>query len=235
MTIDQTQTIDVSVQNVYGAQNRVVSKIQYLVKTCVQEESQIQYEYGDHWDKQRRKYDIPDYIQAACPVDIRSFIQFSIDPDDGGEIDYGVPAYASPQLAEEQNPSYGFLACHEIDRFHSEKTEDTAAGAGMAIVVAPLMRGRIPTIVKRLNTIVTPGKTIDVVVTDQGIAVNPQRPELYERLTKAGLHVRRIEELQESAERLAGCPEPVRYTDKVVGVVTYRDGSVIDLIYQIAE
>lgn len=112
---------------------------------------------------------------------------------------------------------------------------DTAAGAGMAIVVAPLMRGRIPTIVKRLNTIVTPGKTIDVVVTDQGIAVNPQRPELYERLTKAGLHVRRIEELQESAERLAGCPEPVRYTDKVVGVVTYRDGSVIDLIYQIAE
>lgn len=112
---------------------------------------------------------------------------------------------------------------------------DTAAGASVSIVVAPLTRGRIPSIVKKLNTIVTPGKTIDVVVTDQGIAVNPLRAELIERLTNYGLPVRSIEELQQSAERIVGCPELIRYTERVVGVVTYRDGSVIDLIHQIAD
>ncbi len=112
---------------------------------------------------------------------------------------------------------------------------DTAAGAAMSIIVAPLLRGRMSTIVKKLNTIVTPGKTIDVLVTDHGIAVNPLRPELTERLTNAGLPVRKIEELQELAERVVGSPEPINYTDRVVGVVTYRDGSVIDLIYQVAD
>ena len=47
---------------------------------------------------------------------------------------------------------------------------DTAEGASLSVVVAPLTRGRIPTIVKRVNTVVTPGDVVDVVVTDQGIA-----------------------------------------------------------------
>jgi citrate lyase subunit alpha/citrate CoA-transferase len=34
-------------------------------------------------------------------------------------------------------------------------------------------------------------------------------------------------------EALAGKPDPVEYTDRVVGLVTYRDGSVIDLIRQV--
>ncbi|HBG16162.1 MAG TPA: citrate lyase subunit alpha, partial [Firmicutes bacterium] len=52
---------------------------------------------------------------------------------------------------------------------------DTAAGASMAIIVAPLIRGRMPTILERVHTVVTPGHTVDVLVTDQGIAVNPLR------------------------------------------------------------
>ncbi len=112
---------------------------------------------------------------------------------------------------------------------------DVAFGASIAIVVVPLVRGRIPCVVKKAGTIVTPGKTIDVVVTDHGVAVNPARAKLLERLKKAKIPLFTIEELQKKAEDMVGVPDPVRYTDKMVGVVTYRDGTVIDCIRQIAE
>ena len=35
-----------------------------------------------------------------------------------------------------------------------------------AIVVAPLIRGRIPTVVPRVTTLVTPGENVGVLVTD---------------------------------------------------------------------
>lgn len=110
---------------------------------------------------------------------------------------------------------------------------DTAAGACLSIIVAPLMRGRMPTILDRVNTIVTPGSTIDVLVTDQGIAVNRLRPELCQRLKAAKLPVSSIEELQAKAQRVVGRPEPLAYEEKIVGVVTYRDGKVIDVIRQV--
>ena len=112
---------------------------------------------------------------------------------------------------------------------------DTAWGASLAIIVCPLVRGRIPCVVPKVNTLVTPGKTVDVVVTDYGVAVNPRRWKLRQKLQDAGIPLRSIEELQELAQRIVGVPEPVRYTDKVVGVVTYRDGSVMDLIRQVAD
>ncbi|QAT48760.1 citrate lyase subunit alpha [Caproiciproducens sp. NJN-50] len=112
---------------------------------------------------------------------------------------------------------------------------DTAFGASVSIVVVPLTRGRIPCVVSKVNTVVTPGSTVDVVVTDQGTAVNPRRKELAGRLAAAGLPVCTIGELRERAERIVGKPEPVEYTDRVVGVVTYRDGSVIDLIRQVKD
>lgn len=112
---------------------------------------------------------------------------------------------------------------------------DTAAGASMTVVVAPLLRGRIPTVCGRVNTICTPGNTVDVLVTDQGIAVNPSRPELYERFVAAGLPVTTIEKLKARAERIVGKPEPISYTDKIVGVLMYRNNTVIDVIRQIKE
>jgi citrate lyase subunit alpha/citrate CoA-transferase len=112
---------------------------------------------------------------------------------------------------------------------------DTAAGASVAIIVAPLVRGRIPTVVRKVNTIVTPGETIDILVTDQGVAVNDNRPELKERLEEAGIKVYTIEALCEKAERIVGVPAPIRYKEKPVGVVQYRTGEVIDLVYQVEE
>ncbi|HWQ07388.1 MAG TPA: citrate lyase subunit alpha, partial [Feifaniaceae bacterium] len=79
---------------------------------------------------------------------------------------------------------------------------DTAAGAALSIVVCPLMRGRMPCVRERVNTIVTPGDTVDIVVTDQGIAVNPRRPEVAERLERAHFKIAPIEELARRAERI---------------------------------
>lgn len=110
---------------------------------------------------------------------------------------------------------------------------DTAAGASISIIVAPLIRGRMTTIVDRVNTIVTPGNTVDILVTDNGIAVNPLRPELEERLKKVDLPVYPIEQLKTNAEKLVGKAEKIKYLDKIVGVVKYRDGSVIDIIRQV--
>ena len=112
---------------------------------------------------------------------------------------------------------------------------DTAQGASLSVSVAPLTRGRIPTVVNHVGTVVTPGDTVDVLVTDQGVAVNPRRPDVREKLQAAGLHVFSIEALQQKAQRLVGIPEPLRYKDKIVGVVMYRDNTILDVIRQIDE
>lgn len=110
---------------------------------------------------------------------------------------------------------------------------DTAASANVSIIVVPLVRGRIATLMDRVTTVVTPGSTVDVVVTDYGIAVNPQRQDLMERYKAAGLNIKTMEELREIATFIAGEPEPIEFSDKVVAVVEYRDGSIIDVIKQI--
>ena len=39
-----------------------------------------------------------------------------------------------------------------------------------------------------------------------------------------------IHELRDLAYELSGKPMPIRMTDEIVGVVEYRDGTVIDVI-----
>ena len=105
----------------------------------------------------------------------------------------------------------------------------------MSIVVAPLTRGRIPSIINKVNTIVTPGAVVDVVVTEQGIAVNPRRTDLIEKLTAAGMKLYTLEELKDKAEKIVGEPEPIKYKENIVGVVMYRDNTIIDVIHEIDE
>lgn len=112
---------------------------------------------------------------------------------------------------------------------------DTAAAANMTIVVAPLVRGRIPTVVKQVTTCITPGNSIDVLVTDHGIAVNPARPDIKARLEAQKLPLISIEELNERAYSLTGVPAAIEYTDRIVGVIRYRDGSIIDVVKQVKE
>ena len=108
---------------------------------------------------------------------------------------------------------------------------DAAAGAALTIIVAPLLRARLPIVVERCTTITTPGNTVDLLVTERGIAVNPRRGELADRLKAAGLPVRSMEELYSEARKVAGTPEKIAFTDRVVGTMEYRDGTIIDSIY----
>ncbi|WP_392565502.1 citrate lyase subunit alpha [Utexia brackfieldae] len=112
---------------------------------------------------------------------------------------------------------------------------DTAAAANLTIIVAPLIRSRIPTVIKKVTTVVTPGESIDVLVTDHGIAVHPNRPEIAERLKAAGLPVMTIDALYQRAVSITGEPCPLVFEDKIVGVVRYRDGSVIDVVRQVKD
>lgn len=107
---------------------------------------------------------------------------------------------------------------------------DTAAGSKLAIIVAPLIRARLPLIVDEVLCKSTPGETVDVVVTQRGIAVNPKQKELKEKLLKAGLPVKDIEELKQIAEDIAGVPNKIETGDKVVAKVLYRDGTLLDTI-----
>lgn len=110
---------------------------------------------------------------------------------------------------------------------------DAAAGAKVTIVVANLLRGRLPIIVDKVLTATTPGETIDVLVTERGIAVNPRRADLREMLLAAGLPVKEISTLKTEAEKIAGVPDQLVTGDRVVAVVEYRDGTIIDVVRQL--
>jgi citrate lyase subunit alpha/citrate CoA-transferase len=113
--------------------------------------------------------------------------------------------------------------------------QDTAFGASLSVIVCPLTRGRIPCVVPHVGCLVTPGSTVDVIVTEYGAAVNPRRSDLLDRLKAADIPLVDIHDLAKRAESITGKGDPIRYTDKVVGLVTYRDGTVIDVVRQVAD
>jgi len=115
---------------------------------------------------------------------------------------------------------------------------DVAAGANISILTIPIVRGRTPSVVKNVFTLCTPGETIAAVVTEAGIALNPKHKyydELKEDLEKTNLKIVTIEKLRQIAESMTGVPKPIECTDKVVCIVEYRDGTVIDVIRQIKQ
>lgn len=113
---------------------------------------------------------------------------------------------------------------------------DVAGGAAISIVTLPIIRGRTPSIVKRVFTLCTPGETVAAVVTEAGIALNPKHKNyamLKEDLEKTNLKLVSIEELQQLAESLTGVPKPIETTDRIACIVEYRDGTVIDVIREV--
>lgn len=109
-----------------------------------------------------------------------------------------------------------------------------AAGAKLTIISAPLTRGRLATVVPEVTTVVTPGSSIDVLVTEYGIAINPARKDLQEAFNNLpGVPVYTIEELQQKAEKIVGTPKPIEFKDRPVALIEYRDGSIIDTIKEV--
>jgi citrate lyase subunit alpha/citrate CoA-transferase len=110
---------------------------------------------------------------------------------------------------------------------------DAAAGSKLCMIIAPMFRARLPIVRDRVDCTSTPGRDIDVLVTQGGIAVNPKNAELKLRLKDAGLPVIDIQELKEKTERITGVPKRLAKGDRPVAEVIYRDGTHLDTIYNV--
>jgi len=108
-----------------------------------------------------------------------------------------------------------------------------AADAYMTIITVPLYRKTNPIIVDRVHTITAPGESIDAIVTDEGIAINPKRQDLLDRLKGSDLPLVSINELHEKAIAITGKPQKPATKDHVVAVIEWRDGTLIDSVKEL--
>lgn len=107
---------------------------------------------------------------------------------------------------------------------------DAAQGAALTLITTRLTAAGFPKIVPNVTTLTTPGHAVDVVVTEAGLAINPARADLSDRLAKAGLPILSIEDLAAKAQAAATKKVPPRAQGPVVALSEYRDGTIIDEI-----
>ena len=102
------------------------------------------------------------------------------------------------------------------------------------IIAIPSIRKNIPIIVDKVTTLVGPGELIDVVVTDRGIAINPKRKDLISLTKNCDLPIRNINEIKAEIDDVIEIPtkQPNR-SNKIVSVVKWVDGTVIDSIFKV--
>lgn len=98
------------------------------------------------------------------------------------------------------------------------------------ILPVPLFRDRIPVIKDEVTTICGPGELIDVIVTERGIAINPLRKDLIAKVKGSSLPIKTIQQLKAEAEEICGVPEKPEFTDDIIAIVKWVDGTVIDVV-----
>ncbi len=101
------------------------------------------------------------------------------------------------------------------------------------ILPVPLFRDRIPVIRDEVTTLCGPGELIDVIVTERGIAINPLRTDLIEKMKNSSLPIKTIKELKDEAEAICGIPDKPNLSDEVVAVVKWVDGTVLDAVRRV--
>lgn len=101
------------------------------------------------------------------------------------------------------------------------------------ILPLPLFRNRIPVVVDEVTTICGPGELIDVIVTERGIAINPLRTDLIEKVKNSGLPIKTIQELKEEAEKICGVPEKPVFDEKIIAAIKWVDGTIIDVVRKV--
>lgn len=109
---------------------------------------------------------------------------------------------------------------------------DTAFGSKLSIITTPLLKTRLPIIKEKVTQITTPGSTIDAIVTERGIAINPNRTDLLEKLKDTKLNIVKITDLLELAYKICGVPKQINKSNDIIGYIEYRDGSILDTIYK---
>ena len=112
--------------------------------------------------------------------------------------------------------------------------QDTAAGSSLCIVTCPVFRKTNPIVREKVTTISTPGDVVDAIVTDKGIAINPRRIDLIEKV-KGKLNIVPIEDLKQIAYDETGGPQDLEFTDEIVGMTKWVDGTVLDNIWKVKE
>ncbi|MFA8449567.1 MAG: citrate lyase subunit alpha [Bacteroidales bacterium] len=123
--------------------------------------------------------------------------------------------------------------------------QDVAAGADLTIMFLPLATGKngkgFPKVVEKVYTKTTPGEVIDVVVTEDYVVVNPNSKStkkniLIERAKEFGLNIIDIETLHDfsikKAKEFGVLPILTEVTDRVIHYIEWRDGTLLDKIYQ---
>ncbi|MGA3013545.1 MAG: citrate lyase subunit alpha [Bacteroidales bacterium] len=105
--------------------------------------------------------------------------------------------------------------------------------AKCTILPIPLFRDRIPVILDNVTTLCGPGELIDVIVTERGIAINPLRKDLIETMKNTTLPIKSIQELKEEAEKICGVPQKPKFSDEIVAVIKWVDGTIIDSVKRV--
>ncbi len=105
---------------------------------------------------------------------------------------------------------------------------DTAAGAKLAIVTTRTTAHGFAKLVDRVNCITTPGCDIDLIVTERGLVVHPQRADLADRFTHAGLPLVAMDDLIARDSK----PDIRIGGGRPLIAVEYRDGSILDVVRQ---
>ena len=103
------------------------------------------------------------------------------------------------------------------------------------ILAIPSFRDRIPVIVDEVTTLCGPGELIDVIITERGIAINPKRKDLIKAVKNSSLPIKTIQEIKKEVDEICGgAPsKPKVNKEKVVAVVKWVDGTVLDSVFQI--
>ncbi len=128
--------------------------------------------------------------------------------------------------------------------------QGVAAGSDLTIMFLPLATGKkeknlgFPRIVDDVYTVSIPGEVIDVVVTENYIAVNPESSSRFADTLRANagkfdLKLVDIEELHRLSKEIAAeygeQPPRPELTDQPVEVIEWRDGTLLDTIFKPAE
>ncbi len=111
---------------------------------------------------------------------------------------------------------------------------DTAEGARLTMVVLPTVRGIFQTLHRHVRTVCTPGSSVDVLVTERGICVNPARGDVQKALFDGGVDTTTVGGLMGQVYDNAGEPdhgETGAQGSRTVAVVESRYGGVLDTIH----
>ncbi|MDG6224408.1 MAG: citrate lyase subunit alpha [Candidatus Thermoplasmatota archaeon] len=119
--------------------------------------------------------------------------------------------------------------------------QDVAYGSKLTFITVPLTRKGNPIIKDRVTTVTTPGKLVDIVVTEVGLAFNTtnvrkevrQRNEDLESLCKKnGFNVMSIDELRRTS-KASGMDILRKEGNKLVATIQYIDGTTLDSVWSV--